>query len=157
MLYIWEKHTSDGGGASGNWLPISRLRKTEDKLRKQLLFYRFMLISFGLALAAILHFGAGLHPSRGIIVSPEGSSNEPIENLYSVLQQPLPLLLIQIIVIVLTARTIGFLFQKINQPAVVGEMVAGILLGPSWRGVLSPQIEAFLFPVRAMGNLPSKA
>jgi Kef-type K+ transport system membrane component KefB len=62
-------------------------------------------------------------------------------------------LLIQIIVIVLTARTIGFLFQKINQPAVVGEMVAGILLGPSLLGVLSPQIEAFLFPIKAMGIL----
>ena len=124
-----------------------------DKLRKQLLFYSFMLISFGIALSAILYFGAGLHPNQGSMVSTGGSSNEPAGNLYSVLQQPLPLLLIQIIVIVLTARTIGFLFQKINQPAVVGEMVAGILLGPSLLGVLSPQIEAFLFPVKAMGIL----
>jgi len=30
-------------------------------MRKQLLFYIFMMISFGIALSAILHFGAGLH------------------------------------------------------------------------------------------------
>jgi hypothetical protein len=61
-----------------------------DKLRKQLLFYSFMMMSFGIALFAILHFGSSLYPNQGSIVSTEGSSIEPIGNLYSVLQQPLP-------------------------------------------------------------------
>ncbi len=40
-------------------------------------------------------------------------------------------LVLQIAVILIAARVVGFLFQKIKQPQVIGEMVAGILLGPS--------------------------
>jgi len=43
-------------------------------------------------------------------------------------------LVLQIAVILVAARVVGFLFQKINQPQVMGEMVAGILLGPSLLG-----------------------
>ncbi|PYT05412.1 MAG: hypothetical protein DMF60_12100, partial [Acidobacteria bacterium] len=42
----------------------------------------------------------------------------------------LPTLLIQVVVILLMARLAGWLFRKIHQPQVIGEMVAGILLGP---------------------------
>lgn len=41
------------------------------------------------------------------------------------------MLLLQIIVIVAAARLCGFFAVKIGQPAVIGEIVAGILLGPS--------------------------
>lgn len=43
-------------------------------------------------------------------------------------------LVLQIAVILITARVVGFLFQKIKQPQVMGEMVAAILLGPSLLG-----------------------
>jgi Kef-type K+ transport system membrane component KefB len=46
----------------------------------------------------------------------------------------LPTLLIQIGVVLVVARLVGFLFRKIHQPQVMGEMVAGILLGPSLLG-----------------------
>ncbi len=65
----------------------------------------------------------------------------------------LNLLLIQLGTILLIARVVGLLFKRINQPQVVGEMVAGILLGPSFLGWLSPQTMAALFPPESLGFL----
>ena len=64
-------------------------------------------------------------------------------------------LLVQIGVIILAARFVGLLFRKIGQPQVVGEMVAGILLGPSLMGWLAPGISAALFPQGSLGPLNS--
>jgi len=65
----------------------------------------------------------------------------------------LTLLLVQLGTILLVARLVGLLFKRINQPQVVGEMVAGILLGPSFLGWLSPQTMAALFPVDSLAFL----
>lgn len=62
-------------------------------------------------------------------------------------------LLIQIVVILITARTIGWIFRWIRQPQVIGEMVAGILLGPSLLGWLAPHVSAALFPVTSLSLL----
>lgn len=45
------------------------------------------------------------------------------------LAEPMTVLLLQIIVIMAFARLFGFLFKKLGQPAVIGEIVAGIVLG----------------------------
>ena len=55
-------------------------------------------------------------------------------------------LIIQIAIIIIASRLVGLLFRKIHQPQVVGEMVAGIILGPSVLGWLAPNISAFIFP-----------
>ena len=62
-------------------------------------------------------------------------------------------LVLQIAVILMAARVVGFLFQKIKQPQVMGEMVAGILLGPSLLGWLAPGVSAALFPPASLGYL----
>jgi Kef-type K+ transport system membrane component KefB len=62
-------------------------------------------------------------------------------------------LVLQIVVILVAARIVGFLFQKIHQPQVMGEMVAGILLGPSLLGWLAPGVSAALFPASSLGYL----
>jgi len=56
------------------------------------------------------------------------------------------LLILQIGTILIVARLVGWLFGKFHQPRVVGEMVAGILLGPSLLGWLAPELSATLFP-----------
>jgi Kef-type K+ transport system membrane component KefB len=62
-------------------------------------------------------------------------------------------LVLQIAVILVAARLVGFLFQKIHQPQVMGEMVAGILLGPSLLGWLVPGVSAALFPPASLSYL----
>jgi Kef-type K+ transport system membrane component KefB len=62
-------------------------------------------------------------------------------------------LIVQIVVIILAATVVGALFQKINQPRVIGEMVAGILLGPSLLGWLAPNVSHFLFPPASLSYL----
>lgn len=69
------------------------------------------------------------------------------------LSDPLAVLLLQIIVIIAFARLFGFLFKKIGQPAVIGEIVAGIVLGPSIVGAYFPEITHFLFPAGSLGTL----
>lgn len=63
------------------------------------------------------------------------------------------LLLIQIVVILLTARLIGWAFRTIRQPQVVGEMMAGILLGPSLLGWAAPSVSRLLFPANSLPYL----
>jgi Kef-type K+ transport system membrane component KefB len=65
----------------------------------------------------------------------------------------LPTLLMQIAVIILAARVTGYLFRRIGQPQVVGEMAAGIILGPSLLGWIAPGIESALFPPDSLGAL----
>ena len=69
------------------------------------------------------------------------------------IQSPIGILLLQIITILLTCRLFGWLFQKIGQPTVIGEIVAGIVLGPSVLGHLSPEVSGFLFPVESLANI----
>lgn len=65
------------------------------------------------------------------------------------------LLILQIGTILIVARLVGWLFGKLYQPRVIGEMVAGILLGPSLLGWLAPNISANLFPPASLGHLNS--
>ncbi|HKD36495.1 MAG TPA: cation:proton antiporter, partial [Pirellulales bacterium] len=62
--------------------------------------------------------------------------------------------LCQIVVIVTAARLFFVLFRRIGQPGVVGEIVAGLVLGPSVLGVLWPQAEAFIFHPKVAGVDP---
>jgi Kef-type K+ transport system membrane component KefB/nucleotide-binding universal stress UspA family protein len=66
---------------------------------------------------------------------------------------PLAILLLQIIAIIIVARFFGYLFSKIGQPVVIGEIFAGIFLGPSLLGWIFPSFTEFLFPVESLKNL----
>ncbi len=67
----------------------------------------------------------------------------------------LPVLLLQTCVILAVARGVGWLFRRIHQPQVIGEMVAGLMLGPSLLGWVAPGISASLFPPESLGFLNS--
>ena len=61
-------------------------------------------------------------------------------------------LFIALAVLLGAAKLAGELMQKLDQPSVLGEIMAGILLGPTLLGHFRPQLYAFIFP--ATGNLP---
>ena len=65
----------------------------------------------------------------------------------------LPTLLTQIAVILLAARGVGWLLRRFHQPQVVGEMIAGILLGPSLLGFVAPGAASSLFPEESLPYL----
>ncbi len=74
-------------------------------------------------------------------------------SLTSNLTHPLSLMFLQIAVIVFIARLFGLFFYKIGQPSVLGEMTAGIVLGPSVLGMCCPQLSGFLFSPASLGWL----
>lgn len=76
-----------------------------------------------------------------------------INHLKENLSYPLAILMLQIITIIFVARIFGILFKKIGQPSVIGEIVAGIALGPSLLGNYFPELSLFLFPASSLGNL----
>src|SRR3546814_5582599 len=54
---------------------------------------------------------------------------------------------LQIAVILLVCRAVGWAAKKfLGQPQVVGEMIAGVLIGPSLFGLFFPEFQAALFP-----------
>jgi Kef-type K+ transport system membrane component KefB len=61
------------------------------------------------------------------------------------------LLLSQVAGILLAARIVGGLVGLIDQPRVIGEMLAGIVLGPSVLGMLAPSVSELLFPPGSLG------
>lgn len=75
------------------------------------------------------------------------------ESILSNIAQPASMLLLQIISILIVSRIFGFLFTKIGQPTVIGEILAGIVLGPSLLGYFYPQAFNFLFAANSLSNL----
>ena len=67
--------------------------------------------------------------------------------------EPAAMLLLQIISILIVSRIFGFIFAKIGQPTVIGEILAGIVLGPSLLGYAYPEAFSFLFAANSLGNL----
>ena len=58
--------------------------------------------------------------------------------------------LVALTVIMVTARLVGAIFKRLGQPAVIGEVGGGLLLGPSLLGRVSPEVAAVLLPGEAV-------
>ena len=67
------------------------------------------------------------------------------------------LLLLQIAVILVVARLCGLLLARLGQPPVIGEMAAGLLLGPVVFGAALPDLHAALFPAASLPALSALA
>ncbi len=127
------------------------------KLTKHIALYIVLLISFGGLIFYLLHIGAMLDLSTPVLSEnsivnrqiPESATNPFQLNI----SESLPRLLLQIIVIIASTQLLGSAFRKIGQPPVIGETVAGILLGPSLFGLLFPSAFHFVFPIESLANL----
>ncbi len=131
------------------------------KKRRSTLFYIIILAGLGTVIYWIIKKGQELQsPSLTIQQTKlaEDTNNSSsfhvfLDSFDQNLTDPLAVLLLQIVIIIAFARLFGFLFKKMGQPAVIGEIVAGIVLGPSIIGLFFPQINQFLFPPASLGTL----
>jgi Kef-type K+ transport system membrane component KefB len=135
-------------------------------MHRNLLFYVAVLAVFGLGIYLTLEAGARLKPggeaaaqNAAPAAAPaqepkhEAPPTGPARVLFENLRHPFSTLLLQVIVILVAARLAGALFRGMGQPAVIGEMTAGIVLGPSVLGALAPGAQSFLFPDSSMDFL----
>ncbi|WP_294200443.1 cation:proton antiporter [uncultured Chryseobacterium sp.] len=122
---------------------------------RNIIFYISTIIVFSCLMYFFIIEGQTLEAGENIITKTNsGSSWENFsESFKTNLHHPLALLLAQIVTIILVARLFGWICMKIRQPSVIGEMIAGIVLGPSLLGMYFPEFSAFLFPKESLGNL----
>lgn len=122
---------------------------------KNSIFYVLITGGFSVLIYWILSKGKFLEEGREIVVAKSLNDHwaEFLASMSHSLQEPLAILLLQIISIILVARFFGWIFRKIGQPSVIGEMVAGIVIGPSLMGMYFPEFFETLFPVASLGNL----
>ena len=125
------------------------------------------------AIMTVLQFGSALTPPPAQSAAsdhtlaapppaavPAATATEPVsaiagvtKNLQANFHHPLSRLLVQLFVIIAVAQLAGRVCKRIGQPAVVGEIVTGIALGPSLLGLISPEAFAFVFPADSLGAL----
>jgi Kef-type K+ transport system membrane component KefB len=103
----------------------------------------------------IISKGKQLEEGRNVVekISAQDQWDEFVASMGHNLQHPLAILLVQIIAIIFVARVFGWFFRKIGQPTVMGEIIAGIALGPSLVGLYFPEYSLMLFPKESLGNL----
>ena len=85
-----------------------------------------------------------MHGIFSFALDPAGSSDTLIKALP---HESVVLLLAQLAALLFVARLLGELARKIGQPPVVGELMAGVLLGPSVFGAITPELQIGLFPL----------
>ena len=119
---------------------------------KNVLFYTIVMGSFLLLMFWMARLGKSLETNKvTTIVESDLNLIQVTRNSFLLnLSNPVSILLLQTIAILIAARSFGFLFSKIRQPSVIGEVVAGIFLGPSVLGYLFPAYTNFLFPKIAL-------
>lgn len=75
------------------------------------------------------------------------------QNLLENISGPFAILLLQIIVILLVVKLFGWLCKLIGQASVIGEIIAGVVLGPSLLGLYFPEVSAHIFPPSSLQNI----
>src|SRR5262249_36880056 len=96
--------------------------------------------------------GAAAPRARGGRVAMSAGEPGLLESLRDVSVEELLLpLLVQLILIIAVARLCAILFRRIGQPGVVGEIAAGLMLGPSVLGWLAPDLFAMIFRPEVAG------
>jgi len=123
------------------------------KKHKNTAFYIGIIGVFSALIYWITSHGEKLEVDVVSVVSSQSQWEDFLEALNHNLTHPLALLLIQIMTIVLVARIFGWIFRRIGQPSVIGEIIAGIALGPSLFGMYFPETSGMLFPIESLGNL----
>ncbi|MEG0462670.1 cation:proton antiporter [Bacteroides sp.] len=124
------------------------------RAKKNYIIYAMMLLLFGALIYLAIESGSRFAHYSPNEIAVQSTPFEMFSQFISNnLHHPLSTLLIQVIAVLITVRLFGFLFKYIGQPGVIGEIVAGIVLGPSLLGYFFPDAFLFLFPPESLTNL----
>lgn len=122
--------------------------------QKNIICYIGMLIIFSILFFVLIDLGDTIpHQSKQVVDKSVSYFDQFLGTLHHEMAAPLTLLLIQIFVIILASRFFGFIFGKMGQPLVIGEIIAGIALGPSLLGKYFPETFDFLFAPQYLGGI----
>src|SRR2546423_11730019 len=105
---------------------------------RTLLLYSAVAAIGAVVLVLVLHAGGGLH-------APKAAGASEATGVQASAEKAIWRLLLASVAILVVARLVGAVFQRINQPQVVGEIVAGIVLGPSVLAALFPGATSYPF------------
>ena len=107
---------------------------------KTILVYALMVLGAVLAFMLIRTYGRALSAPEptGVLRFGADAGSQKIDELLHVL--------LALVVVIAAARFVGQLFKYIRQPPVIGEVMAGIMLGPSLLGRLWPEAAQFVLP-----------
>jgi hypothetical protein len=105
---------------------------------------RNSLVYLGLTGAAVAAFLAIRTCGEGLATRPDDPASGPATAQTS--PDTLLHVLLALVVIILVARVMAVVLGRLGQPPVIGEILAGIMLGPSLLGRVAPDGSGFLFP-----------
>jgi len=123
---------------------------------KNLIFYITVIGALSLIMYFLLSLGKNnleIHRNVSVVVGEGSAWSDFLLSVTGEATSSTALLLLQIIVILLFVRLFGWICQKIGQPTVIGEILAGIVLGPSVLGLFFPEISSFIFPASSIGSI----
>lgn len=129
------------------------LKGIDMNVRLSGVFYFIMLIGIVSAILLILHIGNDMNSTTLIPAKLNAIQKHLTSHISQTFSSPVIIFILQLIVIIVASQVFAALFKMIGQPAVIGEIVAGIVLGPSLIGHFFPEISSFLFPKNALGNI----
>lgn len=122
-------------------------------MKRNLLFYGLLLLVGLTTVWYIMAYGMDL-PGGNSSFAGLGMSGEntglSLKHFTDKLLEAPGIFILQLIVIMIVARIMGYLFQLIGQPLVIGEIIAGLILGPSVLGALAPHVSEYLFPEQSI-------
>ncbi|HEY9197503.1 MAG TPA: cation:proton antiporter [Mucilaginibacter sp.] len=119
-------------------------------------FYIAVIAVFSFLIYLILSSGNHLEKGRPVIrlaASGQSSLHQFTDGFIKNLTGPLATLLAQIAIIIMAGNLAGWVCKKLGQPRVIGEIFAGIALGPSLIGRLFPVFSHTIFPTASLGSL----
>ena len=139
--------TAQGAPAEEHRPPIQPMHPNQSTTYRPALTLAAVLGGGTVCFLAIRHFGSQLSApaaANAAAVAQKAPAAAP---------NSLAQILLGLLVILLASRVVGIVFRVVGQPAVIGEVIAGILLGPSLLGRFAPETMAFIFPSTTTGVL----
>jgi len=136
-------------------------------MRRTAQLYLLIVSIVGLGIFFVLHEGNQLPPPVSQLSTEAVAATAPhltdvsgssfLASVKSTLRQnatnPLSRLFLQLLIVMGTSGLVAWIFTRCGQTGVIGEMVAGILLGPSLFGLLAPNAFQFIFAASSLDTL----